>query len=119
MNVLYSADDMSSQRVNLAAELATLPDVQVKVLAPRPVEVGLEQLVADVMERARELREVTRGEVVGALLLGAGRDAFDLVDLVVAYRRAKVYELLPGETRTAGRTTLPPRRPGRPRRRPR
>ena len=108
---------MGSERVNLADEVATLPDVQLKVMAPRPVDVGLEQLVSDVMERARELREVTRGEIVGALLLGAARDASQLVDLVVAYRRARIHEVLPRELRTSGRVTLPPRRLGRPSRR--
>jgi hypothetical protein len=108
-----------AERVNLAADLASLDDVQVKVLAPRPVEVGLELLLGDLMGRVRALKEVTRGELVGALVLGAVRDAAALPELVSAYRTAKVHELFPGETRQTGTRTLPPRLPGRPRRRPR
>jgi hypothetical protein len=105
------------ERVNLAADLGSLDNVQVKVLAPRPVEVGLELLLGDLMGRVRALKEVTRGELVGALVLGAVRDPAALPELVSAYRDAKVHELFPGETRQAGTRTLPPRVPGRPRRR--
>lgn len=108
---------MATERVNLAADLATLDDVQLKVLAPRPVEVGLELLLTDLMQRVRQLKEVTRGELVGALVLGAVRDSAALPELVAAYRDAKVYELFADERRRAGRRTLPPRIPGRPRRR--
>jgi hypothetical protein len=106
-----------AERVDLAADLASLDDVQVKVLAPRPVEVGLELLLGDLMSRVRTLKEVTRGELVGALVLGAVRKPAALPDLVAAYRTAKVHELLPGEKRRTGTRTLPPRLPGRPRRR--
>jgi hypothetical protein len=108
---------MTSERVDLAADLATLKNVQLKVLAPRPVDVGLELLVADLMKRARELKDVSRGEVVGALVLAAARDYSALAELVVSYRRAKVHELLPDEKRQSGTRMLPPRTPGRPKRR--
>lgn len=108
---------MSSERVDLAADLAGLANVQLKVLAPRPVDVGLELLVADLMKRARELRDVSRGEVVGALLRAAARDPSALPELVLSYRKAKVHELLLDEKRQSGRRTLPPRTPGRPKRR--
>lgn len=108
---------MATERVDLAADLAKLDHVQLKVLAPRPVEVGLELLLTDLMQRVRQLKEVTRGELVGALVLGAVRDPAALPQLVAAYRDAKVHELFPGERRRAGRRTLPPRIPGRPRRR--
>lgn len=108
-----------AERVNLADDLASLDNVQVKVLAPRPVEVGLELLLGDLMGRVRPLKEVTRGELVGALVLGAMRDPAGLPELVSSYRTAKVHELFPGETRRSGTRTLPPRVPGRPRRRPR
>lgn len=108
---------MPAERVNLAANLTTLGDVQLKVLVPRPVEAGLELLLNDLMERVREFGGVTRGELVGALVLNAVRDPLALPPLVAAYRGAKVHELLLGEHRTAGTRSLPPRRRGRPRRR--
>lgn len=108
-----------AERINLAADLASLDDVQVKVLAPRPVEVGLELLLSDLMGRVRALNEVTRGELVGALVLSAVRDPSALPELVHTYRAAKVHELFPGETRRSGTRALPPRTRGRPRRRPR
>jgi hypothetical protein len=108
---------MAAEQVDLGADLATLDDVQLKLLAPRPVEVGLELLLTDLMQRVRLLKEVTRGELVGALVLGAVRDPGALPELVAAYRDAKVHEFFPGERRRAGTRALPPRVLGRPRRR--
>jgi hypothetical protein len=105
-----------AKRVDLAADLASLDEVQVKVLAPRPVELGLELLLGDLMGRMRTLKEVTRGELVGALVLKAVREPAELPDLVVAYRTAKVHEVFLGEKRQEGTRTLPPRLRGRPRR---
>jgi hypothetical protein len=103
--------------VDLAAELATLELVQVKVGLPRPVEMGLEQLVVDLMARAHELGDVTRGELLGALLLPTVREPADLPRLVETFRNAKVHEALPHVTATEGTIDVPPRAPGRPARR--
>jgi hypothetical protein len=91
--------------------------VQVKVGLPRPVEMGLEQLVVDLMAGARELGDVTRGEVVGALLLPAVREPAQLLHLVQSFRNAKVHEALPNVTEMAGTMDIPPRARGRPARR--
>jgi hypothetical protein len=74
-------------------------------------------LLTDLMQRVRQLKEVTRGELVGALVLGAIRDPDALPELVAAYRDAKVHECFPDEGRRIGRRALPPRVLGRPRRR--
>jgi hypothetical protein len=106
-----------SEPVGLNAELGTLELVQVKVRLPRPVEMGLEQLVRDLMARARELGDVTRGELVGALLLPVVRDPSELRQLITRYRNAKVHEALPNVTVTSGTIDVPPRLGGRPSRR--
>ncbi len=103
--------------VDLAADLSTLELVQVKVGLPRPVEMGLEQLVLDLMARARELGDVSRGELVGALLLPAVRLPDELPQLVEKFRNAKVHEALPSAPATSGTIGIPPRPLGRPARR--
>jgi hypothetical protein len=103
--------------VDLAADLSTLELVQVKVGLPRPVEMGLEQLVIDLMSRARELGDVSRGELVGALLLPAVRQPERLPRLVEEFRNAKVHEALPNAQATSGTIGIPPRALGRPARR--
>jgi hypothetical protein len=100
--------------VSASRLLATLPLVPTKVHLPRPVEMRLEELVADLMERARDLGQVTRGEVVGTLLLTRVADDA-LVAELRRYRDASVGDALPGRPRV----TLPPRRRGRPPLRPR
>src|SRR4051794_38093147 len=102
--------------VNLAADLSSLEDVQLKVWVPRPTELALEDLVLDVMKRARELGDVSRGEVVSALILEA-RSRTDIHALVQRYRKAKVHEIWPGDGRSEGRKVLPARKLGRPTRR--
>jgi hypothetical protein len=73
----------------------------------------LERMVIELMERARDLGDVTRGEVVGTLLLA--REVDD--DLVVGLRRyrnaATVGDAVPGRDML----TLSTRQRGRPRRR--
>ena len=69
----------------------------------------LEEMTAALMERARELGQVTRGEVVGSLLLRREPDEQLVADLR-RYREATAGEALPGRAQI----TLPPRRRGRP-----
>jgi hypothetical protein len=83
-----------------------------KVHVSRPVEMRLEAMVSDLMRRAKDLGDVTRGEVVGTLLLSRAADD-DLVNDLRSYREATAGEALPG----ANQIALPPRRRGRPRRR--
>jgi hypothetical protein len=76
---------------------------------PRPVEMRLELLVEGLMKRARDLGQVTRGDVVGTLLLTREADD-ELVTDLGRYRDAVVGDALPGRRQI----TLPPRRRGRP-----
>jgi hypothetical protein len=73
----------------------------------------LEEMVIELMGRARDLGRITRGEVVGTLILG--RDVDDaLVDELRRYRDAATAgDALPGRSTI---TLRPPVR-GRPRRR--
>jgi hypothetical protein len=102
----------AAPRIPASTVLATLELVPAKIHLPRPVEMRLESMIASLMERARDLGEVTRGEVVGSLLLSRTADD-DLVDDLRFYRRATAGDALPGQDEIA----LPPRRRGRPRRR--
>lgn len=97
------------RRIPAATPLATLPLVPTKVHLPRPVEMRLEEMVAALMERARDLGQVSRGEVVGSLLLTRQPDDQLVADLR-RYRDAFARDALPGHAHI----TLPPRRRGRP-----
>ena len=72
----------------------------------------LEEMVRDLMKRARDLGAVSRGELIGGLLLSSDVDDA-LAEAVRAYRKATVGDVLPGRERI----TLPARRRGRPLRR--
>lgn len=95
--------------VAASRRLADLPLVPTKVQLPRPVEMRLEEFVGDLMEQARDLGQVTRGEVVGTLLLARQVDDALVADLR-RYRDASAGDALPGRKRIA----LRPRRRGRP-----
>jgi hypothetical protein len=97
------------RQIPAATKLADLPLVPTKVHVPRPVEMRLEAMTADLMKRARDLGEVTRGEIVGALLLSHKADA-SLVDDLRSYRDATAGQAVPGRKRI----TMPVRRRGRP-----
>jgi hypothetical protein len=99
-------------RISPSKPLAELELVPTKVHMPRPVELRLESMVADLMKRARDLGAVTRGELVGTLLLAREVDD-DLIGDLRSYRGATAGDALPGQRQI----TLPPRQRGRPRRR--
>jgi hypothetical protein len=103
-----------SRRIPASRLLAELPLVATKVHVSQPVEMRLEAMVVDLMKRARDLGEITRGEVVGTLLLA--RDVDDsLVSELRRYRDGVTAgDAVPGRNSIS----LPPRRRGRPRRRP-
>jgi hypothetical protein len=105
------------EAVDLAGSLSSLELVPVKLAMPRPVELGLEQLVIDLMTRARRLGKVNRGELVGALLLRALERPEDLPGAVEVFRDAKVHEVLLTKPGMTGLMRLPRRLRGRPTRR--
>lgn len=107
----------AGETVDLGAPLVSLDLVPVKVGLPRPAELALEQLVVDLMARARELGKVSRGELVGALLLRALERRDDLPRDLQEFRRAEVHEILLNKPGTSGLMEIPPRMRGRPRRR--
>lgn len=102
-----------ARRIPSSRLLADLELVPTKVHVSQPIEMRLEGMVSELMTRARDLGQVTRGEVVGTLILG--RDVDDaLVAELRRYRDAATAgDALPGRTTI----NLPPRRRGRPRRR--
>jgi len=78
-----------SRRAGACIWCATAPasNSAAHVHVPRPVEMRLEAFVADLMDRARDLGQVTRGEVVGTLLLAREVDD-NLVATLRFYRAA-------------------------------
>ena len=102
-----------SRRIPPSRLLSQLEVVPTKVHVTQPIEMRLEEMVIELMSRARDLGRITRGEVVGTLILG--RDADDeLVDELRRYRDAATAgDALPGRNAIMLR---PPVR-GRPRRR--
>jgi hypothetical protein len=101
------------RRIPASRLLCELELVPTKVHVSQPVEMRLEAMVVDVMRRARDLGEVTRGEIVGTLVLNRDVDAV-LVEQLRHYRaRATAGDAVPGTSTI----TLPPRQQGRPVRR--
>lgn len=103
-----------SRRIPASTLLADLELVPTKVLVSQPIEMRLEGTVLELMRRARDLGEISRGEVVGTLVL-----AHDVDEALVAHLRryrdaATAGDAVPGSTMITLRTR--PR--GRPRRRP-
>jgi hypothetical protein len=98
------------RRIPASRLLSDLELVPTKVHVSQPIEMRLEAMVVDLMRRARDLGEITRGEVVGTLLLA--RDVDDaLVTELRRYRDAATA----GDAVPGGKTiSLPPRRRGRP-----
>jgi hypothetical protein len=102
-----------SRRIPSSLLLSELELVSTKVQISQPIEMRLEQMVLETMRRARDLGDVTRGEIVGAMILNRTVDD-ELVAEVRRYRdRATVGDAVGGpET-----LTLPQRTRGRPKRR--
>ncbi len=100
------------RRIPSSRLLSDLELVPTKVHVSQPIEMRLEAMIVDLMRRARDLGEITRGEVVGTLVLG--RDVDDA--LVAELRRyrdaATVGDAVDGQKTV----TLPARARGRPRR---
>jgi hypothetical protein len=98
------------RRIPASRLLSDLELVPTKVHITQPIEMRLESMVVELMRRARDLGEVTRGEVVGTLVLGRDVDEV-LVKELRRYRAAvTVGDAVPG----GSTITLPPRRRGRP-----
>lgn len=73
------------RRIPTSRLLSTLDPVPVKVQVSQPIEMRLEAMVVELMERARDLGDVTRGELVGTLIIN--RDVDDaLVSELRRYR---------------------------------
>lgn len=102
------------RRIPASRLLADLPLVPTKVHVTQPVEMRLESMVVELMRRARDLGEITRGEVVGTLLLAREVDE-ELVAELRRYRDAATAgDAVPGPKMIA----FPARHRGRPVRRP-
>ena len=101
------------RRIPASTLLSDLELVPTKVLVSQPIEMRLEAMVLDLMRRARDLGDISRGEVVGTLLLMRDVDEA-LVAQLRRYRdSATAGDAVPASMMIA----LPPRRRGRPRRR--
>jgi hypothetical protein len=79
------------------------------------VVVRLDQLLHVLLDKARELGDVTHGELVAALIHTAPTDVADLSTRVTTYRWAKVHSTLLDAKRRTGSYRMPPRKIGRPR----
>lgn len=102
------------RRIPASRLLSDLELVPSKVHLSQPIEMRLESMVVDLMRCARDLGEITRGEVVGMLVLGR-----DVDDALVAELRRYRESATAGDAVPGPKTiTLPPRQRGRPRRRP-
>lgn len=101
------------RRIPASRLLSELELVPTKVHVSKPIEMRLEEMVVETMRRARDLGEVTRGEVVGTLILNRNVDDL-LIEQLRRYRdSATAGDAVPGATTI----TLRPRERGRPIRR--
>ena len=101
------------RRIPASRLLSDLDPVPVKVAVAQPIEMRLEAMVVELMRHARDLGEITRGQVVGTLVLNRNVDDA-LVDQLRHYRdSATAGDAVPGRKTIP----LPPGRRGRPRRR--
>jgi hypothetical protein len=104
------SDVPRQRRIPASRLLAQLPLVPTKIHVAQPVELRLEAMVVELMKRARDLGAITRGEVVGTLLLSRNVDDV-LVDELRRYRdSATAGDAVPGAKTIA----LAPRLRGRP-----
>jgi hypothetical protein len=100
-------------RIPASRLLRQLDLVPLKVQVSQPIEIRLEAMVIDLMRRAADLGEVTRGEVVGVLVLNRDVDETLVAELRRYRDRATAGDAVPGAQTVA----LPARPRGRPSRR--
>jgi hypothetical protein len=103
--------------VDRSAFLRDLAPEQFNVRVPAPVAQRADQLVERLLEQARALGAVSRGELVAALIHDAPPDASQLRAKVERYREARVWETILGTRRKAGKLVIHRKARGRPRRR--
>ena len=106
--------DVWPSEVELSDYVRDLATYQMRCLVPPPVAVRVDQLVADLMRRVRDLGDVSHGELVAALIQTAAPD--DLDAKVLAYRNARVHEALLDASATTGLHPIPAKKLGRPKR---
>lgn len=106
-----------ASELELSEYIRDLQPEQFNARIPGPVARRADQLVEVLLDRARTLGSVTRGELVAALIHTAPDDADDLRAKVEEYRNARVWQTLIGVTQEKGPFRLEARRRGRPRRR--
>jgi len=108
--------DEEPVEVELSAYLQDLEPEQFNIRVPLPVGHRADQLVQELLERARALGSVARGELVAALIHDAPSDAAELRGMIERYREARVWETLIGTSRKTGTVVIERRGRGRPRR---
>ena len=101
------------RRIPASRLLSDLELVASKIHVSQPVEMRLEAMVVDLMRRARDLGDITRGELIGTLVLGCEVDDALVAELRSYRESATAGDAVPGRKTIA----LPPRRRGRPSRR--
>lgn len=102
--------------VELSAFLRDMAPEQFNVGVPAPIAERADQLVETLLDRARALGAVSRGELVAALIHDAPADAGQLRAKVEQYREAQVWQTILGARRKTGRIVIQRRSRGRPRR---
>jgi hypothetical protein len=102
------------EHVELSAHLRSLEKAQMKPRVPPPIIVRVDQLVRLLMERVRALGDVSRDELIAALIHTTEPQTDDLLRRVLAYREADVHHTLLDTKKTRGIYTMPPREQGRP-----
>lgn len=97
------------RRIPSSRLLSTLELLPVKIQVSQPIEMRLEAMVVELMKRARDLGQITRGELVGTLVLN--REVDDaLVRELRSYRdTASAADAIDGGQTIA----MPPRPRGR------
>ena|SRR5207248_7499347 len=100
----------SVRNFDLDGRLAEQPERNLGVLVPIPLSERVEALAGLLYSEGHG--RVSRKEVVGAVLLGATEDPFELAELLRRYRNARVREALVGEVPAAHVVSFPRRLPG-------
>ena|SRR5438045_1208074 len=95
---------------DLSGRLEEQPERNLGVLVPIPLSERVESLT-ELLWRDGHGR-VSRKELVGAILLAAPEDPFELAGLLRRYRNAPVREALVGQAPDENVVTFPARAPG-------